>query len=233
MSASRVGPAVDDPVSAALVELMWRLPVGSRLPGERELAETLSVSRTALRDRLSLLEGLGVLQRRVGSGTYVRGLDPDSLTVALGLAIGASHMSLEALHSVRTALERQASREAARSADPVAIAHMRAAVLAMERSDDGEELESADLAFHQCLLRAAGNPALTFFADALEGVLRADLVDRRRRLGAQGNERKIMVALHLAVYEAVQSRDETAAMRAIDSHFDTFDELLGIRADAP
>jgi GntR family transcriptional regulator len=48
-----------------------RLPRGGRLPTERQLAETLGVSRPTLRQALELLEKDGLIERRQGSGTYV------------------------------------------------------------------------------------------------------------------------------------------------------------------
>lgn len=48
-----------------------RLGRGERLPTERQLSETLGVSRPTLRQALDLLEKDGLIERRQGSGTYV------------------------------------------------------------------------------------------------------------------------------------------------------------------
>jgi DNA-binding FadR family transcriptional regulator len=215
----------NDPVSAALADILRRVGPGARLPSERDLAAQLSVSRTALRDRLGMLEGIGVLRRRSGSGTYVEPLQPQVLTVALSLGISSSDLPLNALESVRIALERQAAREAALRAEPVLIAHMRRAVDTMATGDGDAELFAADRVFHQSLLRAAGNPALTFFADSLAGLLERDLAERIRQLHvAMGQEplRRLLVDAHSAIYDAVLGGDQVAAMQTIDAHFDAF-----------
>lgn len=215
----------DDPVSAAVADLLRRVGPGARLPSERDLAAQLNVSRNALRDRLGMLEGIGVLRRRAGSGTYVEPLQPRVLTVALSLGISASDLPLGALESVRIALERQAAREAARRADPVLIAHMRVAVDTMAAGVGDTELYAADRVFHQSLLRAAGNPALTFFADSLTGLLERDLAERVRQLHvAMGQDplRRLLVDAHRAIYDAVLSGDHVASVQALDAHFDAF-----------
>jgi GntR family transcriptional regulator len=48
---------------------------GDRLPPESELARTLEVAVGTLRKALAELESRGLLERRQGSGTYVKGLD--------------------------------------------------------------------------------------------------------------------------------------------------------------
>ncbi|WP_159545175.1 GntR family transcriptional regulator [Streptococcus halichoeri] len=46
-------------------------PIGHRLPSERDLADTFQVSRMTLRQAITLLVEEGILERRIGSGTYV------------------------------------------------------------------------------------------------------------------------------------------------------------------
>lgn len=220
-----------DAVSNALAELIREIGIGARLPGERELAERLNVSRTALRDRLSLLEALGVLRRRSGSGTYVQALDPAGLTEALNVGIMTSNLTTESLHVVRVALERQAAREATILADPVLIAYMRKALTTIERAADDDAVDEADFGFHDALLRAAGNPALCFFADALAGVLHQSLKQRRHEMRRHAADRAVMAELHGSIYQAVLAGDPIAAMQAADHHFATFDEMLSPATD--
>ncbi|MGR3637926.1 GntR family transcriptional regulator, partial [Alterinioella nitratireducens] len=50
-----------------------RLPRGTRLPPEREMAKSLDTSVGTLRKSLAELEEKGLLERRQGSGNYVKG----------------------------------------------------------------------------------------------------------------------------------------------------------------
>ncbi|MGI8626075.1 MAG: FadR/GntR family transcriptional regulator [Geodermatophilaceae bacterium] len=217
----------DDVVSADLVRLVRDLGPGGRLPGERDLAIQLGVSRTALRDRLQLLDGLGVLRRTTGSGTYVQTLQPTGLALALNVAISVSQLSTEALHSVRIALERQAAAEAALAGDYVLMAYMRKAIHTIDVASDDADVDDADFHFHDALLRAAGNPALSFFADALSGVLKRALSQRRAEMRLHVGDHEVMVNVHQAIYEAVLSGDPAAAMAATDNHFETFEHFAG------
>ena len=44
---------------------------GEKLPGERELAEQMEVSRQTLREALKSLEELGLVEAKPGGGTYI------------------------------------------------------------------------------------------------------------------------------------------------------------------
>src|SRR6187402_1603631 len=86
---------------------------GDRLPPERELASTLGIGRSAVREALAALEILGVVDVRPGSGTYLRGSASELLpeTLSWGLMIGAPRT--HELIAVRAELEIMAARLAA------------------------------------------------------------------------------------------------------------------------
>ncbi|RVC13056.1 FadR family transcriptional regulator, partial [Mesorhizobium sp. M7A.F.Ca.AU.002.02.1.1] len=74
--------ARDDAVLKALVGFVRAkaLQLGDRLPTERILAERLKVSRNTVREALTRWEGLGLVERRQGSGTYLKAaVSPDML----------------------------------------------------------------------------------------------------------------------------------------------------------
>ena len=49
------------------------LEVGSRLPTERNIAEQLGIGRNSTREALSILHGMGIIERKQGSGNYISG----------------------------------------------------------------------------------------------------------------------------------------------------------------
>jgi len=214
--------AQEDPLVAALSDIVKSLKPGEKLPTERELTKQLAVGRTALRDRLGVLEGLGILERRPGSGTYVQEFNPASVSMALNLGISSAQLPLKALESVRIALERQAAMEAATSADPVLVAYMHRALDLMASAQDQATRDEADRQFHQALLRSASNPALTFFADAIAGVLTQDVKTRSSQaLAGEGSQSstEFFVDAHREIHEAILARDPERAMAAVNHHF--------------
>ena len=47
------------------------LEVGSKLPTERAIAQQLGIGRNSTREALSILHGMGIIERRQGSGNYI------------------------------------------------------------------------------------------------------------------------------------------------------------------
>ncbi|PSL38344.1 GntR family L-lactate dehydrogenase operon transcriptional regulator [Labedella gwakjiensis] len=218
----------DDEISTALRALLHQLEPGARLPNERELAEELGVSRNALRDRVRLLESVGVLARRQGSGTYLeKTFNPDGLVFAMDLLVAMGQLKHSDLQSVRVGLERQAAIQAASGGSkPELIAEMRSAVEALGEKYDTPEMVREDVRFHRALIRAADNPALAFFADALRGVLeRATEMGtvnwREQRIG-----KHLLVAVHADIIDAVEAQDPEAASHAVDEHFSLHERVV-------
>ncbi|MFC3931547.1 GntR family transcriptional regulator [Streptococcus dentapri] len=60
---------IHDAIKHDIDQGIWK--IGSRLPSERDLSDSFDVSRMTLRQAITLLVDEGILERRVGSGTYV------------------------------------------------------------------------------------------------------------------------------------------------------------------
>lgn len=60
---------IHDAIKNEIDQGVWK--IGSRLPSERDLSDQFEVSRMTLRQAVTLLVDEGILERRIGSGTYV------------------------------------------------------------------------------------------------------------------------------------------------------------------
>src|SRR3954471_10848171 len=144
----------------ALSEMINRagLGVGDRLPPEVTLAARLGVGRSTIREALNRWEGLGLIRRKRGAGTFLsarvstsRGLVPTTIRL--------EGEALLRLIEVRRALEDAVVQQAARNAQPrqrAEISRLCDALLA--DVDAGRPWRPADWAFHGAIHEASGNP---------------------------------------------------------------------------
>jgi len=202
---------------------------GSRLPPERQLAESLGVGRSAVREALAALEILGLVQVRPGSGTYIRYSMTELLptTRSWGLMLTADHTT--ELSEVRAGLEVQAAVLAAGRSDYATLTALRADLAAMEAAtDDLPAFIEADAAFHQHLAQAAGNAVMGDLLRTIRSLLR---VWSERRLQT-GEQALTACREHRAVLEAVVAADPAAAAEAMSNHMRTAGRRVGQAGDA-
>ena len=225
-----------DEISAALTALPSGTPVsevarrmldlftsgsiapGTRLPPERQLAATLGVGRSAVREALAALEILGIVDVRPGSGTYLRGTASELLpqTLRWGLLIGERNTA--ELLELRSGLEIYVARLAAARGD---VADLEGVGAHLERMRAGlsnfKAFARADLEFHDALGRAAGNAMLVDLLHVVRSLLQV-YADR-----AVHDEAGALIAVeeHDAVYRAVAAGDEDAAASAMAVHMAT------------
>jgi GntR family transcriptional regulator, transcriptional repressor for pyruvate dehydrogenase complex len=148
------------------------IAVGDRLPGERALAEDLSVSRSSVREAIRVLEAMGVVRTAVGSGpdagaTVVA--DPiRSLGSALRLHTATKHLPMSDLVDTRILLETWAVAEAAHRRPAPDVGAVSSMLDAMD--DDTltpQEFHTLDAEFHVALVESAGNMVVAAMMAAL------------------------------------------------------------------
>jgi GntR family transcriptional repressor for pyruvate dehydrogenase complex len=202
---------------------------GTRLPPERQLATTLGVGRSAVREALAALEILGIVDVRPGSGTYLRGAASELLpqTLRWGLLIGERNTAQ--LLELREGLEIFVARLAAARADAAMISRLEKHVVRMrEGLDDLAAFAKADLDFHHALAEAAGNATLTDHLHVIRSLLQV-YADR----AVHDHDHAVRAtAEHEAVLEGVRAGDGDAAASAMAVHMATAtDRLLAERTN--
>ncbi|KAA9108133.1 FadR/GntR family transcriptional regulator [Microbacterium rhizomatis] len=196
---------------------------GTRLPPERQLALTLGVGRSAVREALAALEIIGIVDVRPGSGTYLRGTASELLpqTLRWGLLIGERNTT--ELLELRSGLEIYVARLAAGRAAASDLDTIGATLERMRTSvGDLSAFAQADLEFHHALARAAGNAVLI---DTLH-VVRSLLQVYADRAVHDADQALVAIAEHDAVYRAVREQDEDAAASAMAVHMTTASQRL-------
>jgi GntR family transcriptional repressor for pyruvate dehydrogenase complex len=207
-------------VAKRLLEIFTRgdIEPGTRLPPERQLATTLGVGRSAVREALAALEILGIVDVRPGSGTYLRGSASELLpqTLSWGLMLGEPR-TVE-LIEVRGALEIYAARLAATRIADEALESLGARVEEMRASVDNlKAFVEADLQFHLELARAIDNTVLLDLLQSIRSLLRV-WVDR----AVQDTDHALLaIEEHAAVHAAIATRDPDAAASAMAVHMHT------------
>lgn len=203
MSASLVQiTAAPDLVDQVYRALLDAISSGSLAPGERltqeDIARRLNVSRQPVLQALRLLKKDGFVHDAPGRGVWVAPLDADWM---------------RKVYQVRGALDMLAARLAAEQRyviDPRLIERGRRAT----RGRSVEAMLDADMAFHQAIYAASGNPLIAQSADQHWRHL-------RRAMGAvlqSATQRESLWDEHEAIADAIAAGDADSAARLSDEH---------------
>ncbi|EHR69574.1 transcriptional regulator [Burkholderiales bacterium JOSHI_001] len=228
----RVGARLSEQLADALVAGIGegRFQPGQRLPTEAALVERFGVSRTVVREALSRLKTLGLLESRQGSGAYIR--QPDARQAErLQLKTDGSVAAVLQMVEVRRALEAEAAALAAARRTARAVKQMRQALRAIDTAAaGGGDGVAEDVAFHAAIARAAGNPYLL----ATLAYLNQFLLDATRVTRANEATRADLAEQvrqeHAAVLAAIEAGDVAAARLAGAAHMVNAAQRIG-RAD--
>lgn len=204
------------------------LKPGDRLLPERELAAAYHVSRTAVRDALRTLSGLGVVTIRHGHGVFIRGSQGLALGQALWAPFVVRNETVAYLFEVRKSLEVQASGWAALRGNAAQKEYLGALVTAAkdavnpEGKVDRAVAAEADQAFHTHLFIASGNP--------IAGRLMLNLLDllaevRQKSLEIAGRA-ALSILDHERIADAVRAGDAKRARVAMRDHLEAVEAAI-------
>ncbi len=195
--------------------LTLELPPGAAL-SENELAASLGVSRTPVRESLILLAQDGLVQIFPKIGSFVSRVDPAQVADAQFLREAVELASLDALPS---------------ELDASVVAELRDNLRRQQRTQlDLEEFFELDEAFHEGLMRLSGHGNVWTTVAAAKGHL-----DRARRLGLHENVSPAVFAdQHREIFDAAVSGDLPLARTAMRTHLRAvFSDIERIRAHSP
>ena len=191
------------------------LKPGQKLPGERELCTYFGVGRSSLREAISCLVMIGVLEVSIGNGTYLAKSAERFVKRVLEWRILTERQTMDNLMEVRRALESAAAAQAAVRGTEQQFEQLEGILEKMRRSmKQPRNFRDYDFEFHVLIARASGNPLLF----DLLSMIRGQLSDVILAFGGVPRGRDVACKHHALILKALKARDEAAARSAMENH---------------
>jgi GntR family transcriptional regulator, transcriptional repressor for pyruvate dehydrogenase complex len=187
-----------------------------QLPSERELSESLSVSRNIVREALSVLVAEGLIVKQPGRGIFVTDFDRAKVAPQIAVSFDYNGRSPAALSEARAAVELGAISLITRRISDAEIQQLTAINRSLEenlrlrRSTIKDDIE-----FHKLLLQSTNNPVLIELIPLLIEYFRLAVLYRPSAI-FHNPER--VIAEHDKIIAALQARDAVAARQALIDH---------------
>ena len=192
---------------------------GDPIPSEAELAASLGVSRTSVREALKSLESLGIIEVRPGIGRFLKKFNFDSILENLTYSIEMDVRDFRDILEVRIALESAFIGDNIDRYSSAQLKELEDILAAMEKldSDGGSEASMIQIhtLFHLALYRDFGNQLLLNLIKIFSTVQRSLTVMNRYHT----TDMKEFIALHRLIIQAIRARDPQLAHHALIQHF--------------
>jgi len=191
------------------------LHAGDELPGERELATALSVSRQTIRGAIQILAARGILEVAQGARTRIANVDLSALSIGITSRLNVDLYDVHAVHAARMLVEQHIVGAAALRISQAALERLRLSLNAQsECLNDPVRFLICDREFHVTIYRECGNPLL---ADIVTD-LYTYMMEHRRHAVSQPGALEGSYSDHLQIINALEKRDRAAAMAAFAAH---------------
>jgi GntR family transcriptional regulator, transcriptional repressor for pyruvate dehydrogenase complex len=213
-------PLSDQVAQALSAEIrVGRFGVGDKLPTETALAAQFAVSRTVVREAVSRLKSLGLVESRQGSGVFV--IDAGFLPLNFDARLAESKQAVVQMVELRRALEAEVASLAAQRRTVSDMKRLRVAVSALDKAvkAGGDGVEQ-DIDYHRAIADAAKNPFLISTLDYLRQFLQGATRVTRANEARRADFAKQVRDEHQAIVQAILAGDASSARRAAAQHMD-------------
>ena len=198
---------------------------GSRLPGERSLANLLNVSRSSLREALRALSILGVIENRHGDGNFISASPNDWPIEPLSIFLSVKRGAMIDLVEARQGLEITVAELAAHRRTAADIGRLSRTIEKMKRSQaTPARFYDDDMEFHKNLVTAAKNPIIEDLLQkiyTISDTTRAEIYQIEQSFYAN-------IAYDLAEHEklflSIKNRDALQAVACMSRHMKSIKE---------
>lgn len=194
------------------------LKPGDKLPSERDLAESLSVSRASVREALITLEAIGILEIRPGEGTFVRQTSDAETFAPLALVLAVERNPEAQMMEVRRVLETEMASLAAQRATEENLVKIEALLSLMKAAKNTRDAVDADLRFHFAIAEATHNTILLRLMNTIADLMHHSLRPNREKLYSDYPTGQRILKEHEAIYQAIRSHNPDAARECMLEH---------------
>lgn len=215
--------SLSDGIVEQVVDLISRdvLKPGDRLPSERELCKRLGVGRSSLREALRSLAVMGIIDGRVGDGTFVSNSNKRYLEKTLQWGLLLDRKRVQDLIETRLMLESHTAFLAAQRVTPENIGAIEETLHGMEASiAQPDKYLEFDLQFHLTIARSTENSILYSLLSMIRGYLQEWIKGSLAEPSTDGTDTRAKLSLleHQKILDALRKGEPDQAQQAMTEH---------------
>jgi GntR family transcriptional repressor for pyruvate dehydrogenase complex len=201
-----------------------KLIVGSKIPSERDISETLGIGRNSTREALSILRGMGLIESVHGSGNYISKDCGHTIWAILSVMLSLGSITFRDIMECRRVLAKAVIDLIFKCGlTSEEKAHLEEILTGMENASE-EELIHLDQEYHITLIRATKNP---LFITVIEAVAEICNETMAKVLTDSTQETKDQfLGLHQNIYSCIVQKNKETCLQHLSAHYDLAESYL-------
>jgi GntR family transcriptional repressor for pyruvate dehydrogenase complex len=201
-----------------------RLTVGSRIPSERDISETLGIGRNSTREALSILRGMGLIESVHGSGNYISRDSGRTIWEILSVMLSLGSITLRDIIECRRVLAKAVIDLIFQGGlTPAEKSHLERILSDMETASE-EELILLDQEYHLALIRATKNPLFITMIEAVSEICN-ETMSKVLTDSTQETKEKFL-RLHQNIYTSIVENEKENCLEHLSAHYDLAESYL-------
>ncbi|MEP1209125.1 MAG: FCD domain-containing protein [Rhizobiaceae bacterium] len=215
----RTAKEIERQIESLILEGILRS--GDKLPGERELSKSFSVSRPIVREALSALEERKLLIAKHGGGTYVADVIGTVFAAPVVKLIGSNAKAKSDYLEYRREVEGITAAMAAQratEADKALLDRIMEEMQQAHKADDPQWEARMDVEFHSAIGECAHNIILLHTLRSCYRLLSDDVFYNREKIYGGPGARDKLLEQHRSIFDCVMGGDADAACQAAQDH---------------
>lgn len=202
------------------------LKQGDKLPSERDLAESLRVSRPSVREALRALEIIGITEARQGEGSFIKVNFDKSLFEPLSVVFMLSKGKSKDVLELRSILEIETVALAAVRITEEELKELEEVIIQMKTTEEETINAVVDKAFHYRIAQASKNILIVNMLNAISSLIDTFIKEAREKIINNKENKEILIQQHEAIYLAIKDRNPQEASLEMKKHLQFVSDSL-------
>jgi len=225
MTTVRIYEKIADHIKQQILD--GKLKPGDKLPSDKELCQHYSVGRSTIREALSALKIMGLIESRQGEGSTICKVDPEDVKMPDFSGFLLSDQSILELMEARKLLEiSNAEVAASRRTDEDLMKFQQILNRMQVHLLNEEESKKEDMLFHHTIAEATHNTIMVKLLETISEQMDKAMREIRRAGFLNPASAQRLLAEHTAIYQAIKDQDAEKAQQSMKSHLEYFESEI-------
>ena len=201
-----------------------KLIVGSKIPSERDIAEMLGIGRNSIREAISILRGMGLIESVHGSGNYIAKDSGRTIWHIVSVMLALGSISMKDIMEYRRVMAKSVIELIFQNGFADEDKEHLEQIIDEMQSASGNKLVMLDQEFHITLIRATNNP---LFITVMEAVAEVYHESMSKVIEESDEERtREFFILHKNICNSLVEKDKEACLKYVQKHYDLAESKL-------